>query len=153
MIILTRPAIAALENILQREGKIASGVRISATNGGCSGPNYEMAIESDSGPDDTVIEIREVRLFAAAENTRMLVGSLSITLRAATVRASSSKTQRRLRGIRRRPPDAVAEKPAPRRLPNDRITRADWAPSTNNARRDAGLARGIIAKREKQHLA
>jgi len=74
MIILTRPAIAALENILQREGKIASGVRISATNGGCSGPNYEMAIESDSGPDDTVIEIREVRLFAAAENTRMLVG-------------------------------------------------------------------------------
>jgi len=38
MIVLTRPAIAALENVLQREGKIASGVRISGTNGGCSGP-------------------------------------------------------------------------------------------------------------------
>ena len=67
MIILTRPAIAAIENVLQREGKVAGGVRISATNGGCSGPNYEMAIESDPGPDDTVIEIRGVRLFVAAE--------------------------------------------------------------------------------------
>jgi iron-sulfur cluster assembly protein len=74
MIILTRPAIAALENVLQREGKIAGGVRISATNGGCSGPNYEMAIESDPGPDDTVIEIRGVRLFVPAENMPMLVG-------------------------------------------------------------------------------
>jgi len=69
------------ENILQREGKIASGVRISATNGECSGPNYEMAIESDSGPDDTVIEIREVRLFAAPRTRECSWGSLSITLR------------------------------------------------------------------------
>ena len=74
MIILTRPAIAALENVLRREGKLTGGVRISATNGGCSGPNYEMAVASDPGPDDTVIEIRGVRLFVAAENMPMLVG-------------------------------------------------------------------------------
>ena len=74
MIIVTRPAIAALENVLRREGKLTGGVRISATNGGCSGPNYEMSVASDPGPDDTVIEIRGVRLFVAAENMPMLVG-------------------------------------------------------------------------------
>lgn len=74
MIILTRPAIAAIENVLRREDKTACGVRISATNGGCAGPNYEMTIESDPGPDDTIIEIRGVRLFVAAEKMPMLVG-------------------------------------------------------------------------------
>ena len=74
MIILTRPAIAAIENVLLREGKTAGGVRVSATNGGCSGPNYEMTIESDPDPSDTIIEIRGVRLFVAAENMPMLVG-------------------------------------------------------------------------------
>ena len=73
MIILTRPAIGAIEDALQREGKAGSGVRISVT-GGCSGPKYEMTIESDPGPDDTVIEIRDVKLFVAADNIEALVG-------------------------------------------------------------------------------
>ena len=74
MIILTRPAIAAIENVLRREGKTDGGVRISVTNGGCSGPNYEMMVESAPGPDDTIIEIRGVRLFVAAEKMPMFVG-------------------------------------------------------------------------------
>ena len=74
MIILTRSAIAAIENVLRREGKSDGGVRISVTNGGCSGPKFEMMVESAPGPDDTIIEIRGVRLFVAAEKMPMLVG-------------------------------------------------------------------------------
>ena len=33
-----------------------------------------MMIENDPGPDDTIIEIRGVRLFVAAEKMPMLVG-------------------------------------------------------------------------------
>jgi iron-sulfur cluster assembly protein len=74
MIILTRPAIAAIESALQREGKVGSGVRMSVTSGGCSGSTYGMTIESDPDPEDTIIEIRDVRLFVAADCMPLLAG-------------------------------------------------------------------------------
>jgi len=74
MLILTRPAIAAIESALVANDKQGQGVRIMA-EAGCSGPKYAMRIEADPAPNDTVVEIRDVRVFMDDASATILAGA------------------------------------------------------------------------------
>ncbi|MBB4198129.1 iron-sulfur cluster assembly accessory protein [Rhodoblastus sphagnicola] len=74
MLILTRPAIAAIESSLIANDKQGQGVRITA-EAGCSGPKYSMRIEPDPAPHDTVVEIRDVRVFMDDGSATILAGA------------------------------------------------------------------------------
>jgi len=74
MLILTRPAIAAIASSLIANDKLGQGVRITA-EAGCSGPKYTMRIEPDPAPNDTVVEIRDVRVFMNQDSATILAGA------------------------------------------------------------------------------
>jgi iron-sulfur cluster assembly protein len=76
MIILTRPAIAAIESAIETNGKSGYGVRVKAEAGGCSGPKYAMNFQEAPGDEDTVIEIRDVRLFVDEASLNILTGAI-----------------------------------------------------------------------------
>jgi len=74
MLILTRTAISAIESSLTANNKQGQGVRIAA-EAGCSGPKYSMRIEPDPAPNDTVVEIRDVRVFMDQDSATILTGA------------------------------------------------------------------------------
>ena len=75
MIVLTRPALAAIETSMSANGKIGQGVRIVAEAGGCSGPKYTMRFEENPADNDAVIEIRNVRVFVDEASMGVLSGA------------------------------------------------------------------------------
>lgn len=75
MIVLTREAISAIEKSIQSEGKTGGGLRIAIEGGGCSGHKYSMQFEPEPRDDDTVIEIRDVRVFIDPTSGPLLVGT------------------------------------------------------------------------------
>ena len=75
MLILTRPAIAAIESALLANDKAGQGIRIMAENAGCSGPKYAMRIEAEPAPNDTIVEIRDVRVFMDDASATILAGA------------------------------------------------------------------------------
>jgi len=75
MIVLTRPAIAEIEKSMAREGRAGGGLRITAESAGCAGQKYAMQFEDEPGENDTIIEIRDVRIFIDADSAPLLVGT------------------------------------------------------------------------------
>ncbi|PWB79635.1 MAG: iron-sulfur cluster assembly accessory protein [Methylocystaceae bacterium] len=75
MLILTRPAVTAIENSMKLNDKTRHGVRIMAEAGGCSGPKYAMRFEQEPRDDDVVIEIRNVRVFVDEPSMNILRGA------------------------------------------------------------------------------
>jgi iron-sulfur cluster assembly protein len=75
MLILTRPAIAAIEASMKANDKIGFGVRITAENAGCSGPKYAMRFEQEPLENDVIVEIRDVRVFVDEESMNILTGA------------------------------------------------------------------------------
>jgi iron-sulfur cluster assembly protein len=75
MLILTRPAIAAIEASMNSNDKVGYGVRITAENAGCSGPKYSMRFEQEPLETDVILEIRDVRVFVDEESMNILTGA------------------------------------------------------------------------------
>jgi iron-sulfur cluster assembly protein len=75
MLILTRPAVAAIEASMKANDKIGFGVRIAAENAGCSGPKYSMRFEQEPLENDVVVEIRDVRVFVDEVSMNILTGA------------------------------------------------------------------------------
>lgn len=75
MLILTRQAIAAIENSMNANGKCGSGIRINAEPGGCSGPKYSMRFEDEPAEQDVIIEIRDIRVFVDEASMAILSGA------------------------------------------------------------------------------
>jgi iron-sulfur cluster assembly protein len=75
MLILTRQAIAAIENSMNTNGKSGSGVRINAEPGGCSGPKYSMRFPDEPDEQDVIIEIRDIRVFVDEASMSILSGA------------------------------------------------------------------------------
>lgn len=75
MLILTRPAVAAIENSMKVNDKMNHGVRITAEAGGCSGPKYAMRFEPQPRDEDVVVEIRDVRIFVDESSMDILRGA------------------------------------------------------------------------------
>ncbi len=75
MLILTRPAIAAIEASMKTNDKLGFGVRITAENGGCSGPKYSMRFEQEPLETDVIVEIRDIRVFVDEDSMDILAGA------------------------------------------------------------------------------
>lgn len=75
MIVLTREAIAAIQNSMKVNDRLGYGVRVTAEAGSCSGPKYTMRFEEAPREEDAIIEIRDVRLFVDDATMTMLTGA------------------------------------------------------------------------------
>lgn len=74
MITLTPVAIEKVKSILAYQEE-ARGLRISVTGTGCSGFQYQMKLDIESGPDDEILEMDGLKLFVDKQSLLYLNGS------------------------------------------------------------------------------
>ncbi len=72
---VTPSAAAQVAEIVRREGRPESGLRVSVSAGGCSGFQYGFALDDKAGEDDLVVEAGGVRVFVDAVSLDLLAGS------------------------------------------------------------------------------
>lgn len=75
MITMTSSAAEKIKEILEVEGLAGHGFRITATAGGCCGPQYEISIDDKPGAGDAVVEKDGSRLFIDAATAKALDGA------------------------------------------------------------------------------
>lgn len=77
MITISDVAAGKIKEIMKAEGIPQAGLRIFSRGGGCgcSGPQYEIAIDDKAGDGDTVVENQGAKLFVDAGMAQMLVGA------------------------------------------------------------------------------
>jgi iron-sulfur cluster assembly accessory protein len=73
-IILTPPAIAKVREIMATQDPIPAGLRIGVVGGGCSGFQYSMAFENQSGMMDKVYSFDDLKVFIDATSLMYLNG-------------------------------------------------------------------------------
>ncbi len=74
MLTLTESAVNAVVRFAGTASSTQSGVRIAVENGGCSGLQYKMKVETGAADNDTVITEGEARVFIDPESAPMLEG-------------------------------------------------------------------------------
>lgn len=74
MINLTENAIKAVGRFISSSEKPTAGLRIEVTDGGCSGLQYGLKLETEHTEVDTVIDCGEVQVFIDPESLPMLNG-------------------------------------------------------------------------------
>lgn len=74
MITLTANAVKAVSRFVQGSETPVAGLRVSVTGGGCSGFQYAMQLEAQAGPDDTVVDYDEVKVFIDPASAPLLQG-------------------------------------------------------------------------------
>ena len=72
---VTERAFARLAEIAEESGE-AKALRVAVLGGGCSGFQYEIALEDGPAEGDTVIESRGQRVLIDAESLPFLAGSV-----------------------------------------------------------------------------
>lgn len=75
MITLTDLAGSQLNNLIQKTDRSDQGLRIFVQGGGCAGLQYGMAFEQAPRQDDTVIEVKGIRLFVDPFSAHYLDGA------------------------------------------------------------------------------
>jgi len=72
---VTESAAGRLKELLDRDGKLAShGLRMKVVGGGCSGLQYQLSFDDQTGDDDTTIEKGEVRVIVDEKSALYLMG-------------------------------------------------------------------------------
>ncbi len=74
MINVTENAVRQLRSLLQKAGNAEKGLRVQIAKGGCSGLQYEMALD-EKKPGDTVVERGGVQFLVDGESATYLRGS------------------------------------------------------------------------------
>ena len=59
---LTDVAVGKLKEVMTREGLTQGGLRVSVVGGGCSGFQYNLALDENLRDDDTIVEQGEVKV-------------------------------------------------------------------------------------------
>lgn len=75
MITLTDLAASRLQTMLQRADPLEPGLRVFVHGGGCAGLQYGMSYESTGREDDTVVEVKGIRLFVDPYSALYLEGA------------------------------------------------------------------------------
>lgn len=73
---LTATAREMVQNLLEQKNVPDYGLRIFVSGGGCSGMQYGMALDSDAGENDHVINSEGVRVFVDPISMMYLSGSV-----------------------------------------------------------------------------
>lgn len=74
MITLTDKAAKAAAMFIRGSEIPTGGLRIAITGGGCSGYTYNLSIEADAAPEDTVVEHGKIRVFLDPASAPLLDG-------------------------------------------------------------------------------
>jgi iron-sulfur cluster assembly protein len=72
---LTDAAAEMVQNLLVQKNVPDHGLRIFVAGGGCSGLQYGMALDSEAGENDEIIERNGVRIFIDPVSLMYLTGS------------------------------------------------------------------------------
>jgi iron-sulfur cluster assembly protein len=75
MITISEVAADKIKEILNAEGVPNHGLRISASEGGCCGPSYEIMIDDKAGDGDSVIEKDGAKLYLDESTAKTLDGA------------------------------------------------------------------------------
>ena len=75
MITISDVAADKIKEILNAEGVPNHGLRVSAAEGGCCGPSYEIMIDDKSGDGDSLVEKNGAKLYLDASTARTLEGA------------------------------------------------------------------------------
>jgi iron-sulfur cluster assembly accessory protein len=73
-LVLTPTAIAKVREIMATQDPLPAGLRIGVVGGGCSGFQYSMAFENQSGMMDKVFNFDDLRVFIDATSLMYLNG-------------------------------------------------------------------------------
>jgi len=71
---LTPPAIAKVREIMATQDPLPAGLRIGVVGGGCSGFQYSMSFENESGMMDKVFKFDDLKVFVDATSLMYLQG-------------------------------------------------------------------------------
>lgn len=71
---LTPPAIAKVREIMATQDPLPAGLRIGVVGGGCSGFQYSMSFENESGMMDKVFKFDDLQVFVDATSLMYLNG-------------------------------------------------------------------------------
>ena len=75
-LILTPQAIAKVREIMATQDPLPAGLRIGVVGGGCSGFQYSMAFENQSGMMDKVFSFDDLKVFVDATSLMYLNGCI-----------------------------------------------------------------------------
>ena len=69
---LTPAAIAKVKEIMSTQDPIPAGLRIGVVGGGCSGFQYSMSFENQSGMMDKIVRFEDLKVFVDATSAMYL---------------------------------------------------------------------------------
>jgi len=75
-LLLTENAIAQVKNLLARDKREGHGLRVSVTDGGCSGYSYKLDFDLEQRPEDAVLERNGVKVFVDRASVPFLKGTV-----------------------------------------------------------------------------
>ena len=73
-VVLTDPAIMKVKEIMATQDPLPAGLRIGVVGGGCSGFQYSMSFENQSGMMDKVMRFGDLKVFVDATSAMYLNG-------------------------------------------------------------------------------
>lgn len=63
IITISDKASEQIKEIMEKEGKLDSGLRIGVNGVSCSGPNYVLGFQDNAMTDDKVLDIKGIKIF------------------------------------------------------------------------------------------
>ena len=75
-LILTDSAIEQVKRLLARDKREDFGLRISITNGGCSGFSYQLKFEREAAPEDIVLMRDGINVYVDSASAPYLKGTV-----------------------------------------------------------------------------
>ncbi|HEY7317996.1 MAG TPA: iron-sulfur cluster assembly accessory protein [Candidatus Binatia bacterium] len=72
---LTEKAIQQVKTLLARNHREGQGLRVSVTDGGCSGFSYKLDFAKEEQPGDLVLELDHVKVYVDAKSVPQLKGT------------------------------------------------------------------------------
>lgn len=74
MLALTPKATSAIRRLIENDGAGALGLRVMVEQGGCSGLQYMLGLETDANPGDEIYDFDGVRVFVDPESLPIVDG-------------------------------------------------------------------------------
>ena len=73
---LTDNAVQQVKRLLARDRREGQGLRVSISDGGCSGYSYKLDFEVEARAGDTILEFANLRVFVDTQSVGYLKGTV-----------------------------------------------------------------------------
>jgi len=75
-LMLTDGAVQQIKRLLARDKRAGHGLRVSISDGGCSGYSYKLDFEKEEQSGDTVLQFDDLKVFVDAQSAGYLKGTV-----------------------------------------------------------------------------